>query len=147
MESRMSWVHIADPVERKRAQQRHADQRRAARDADKIRARNAAAYQKNREREIARSLAWHAANKGRVAARSAARRALIAKRAVQWADLELISDIYSLAAIYNAAGILVDVDHQCPLRGRYVSGLHTHENLTVLPRSVNRSKNNRFIPE
>lgn len=60
-------------------------------------------------------------------------------------DLDLIDDIYSLAAILRAhGGIKVDVDHEVPLRGRKVSGLHTHHNLRLLDSTQNKSKSNRF---
>lgn len=36
----------------------------------------------------------------------------------------------------------MSVDHEIPLRGRLVSGLHVLENLRVIPRSDNQKKSN-----
>ncbi len=41
-------------------------------------------------------------------------------------------------------GIPHEVDHDLPLNGKYVSGLHVFENLRVVTRNQNRTKSNRF---
>jgi len=41
-------------------------------------------------------------------------------------------------------GIEFEVDHQIPLRGKHVSGLHVWNNLQVIPLVVNRRKSNRY---
>lgn len=43
----------------------------------------------------------------------------------------------------NSSGFKWHVDHIIPLNGRDVSGLHTWNNLQVIPASVNLSKGNR----
>ena len=55
-----------------------------------------------------------------------------------------IQAIYALADTYRKAGIDCEVDHHYPLKGKRVCGLHTHQNLTILTKSANRSKGNRF---
>ncbi len=42
-------------------------------------------------------------------------------------------------------GIQYEVDHIIPLQGEMVSGLHVHNNLQILTRSKNRSKQNKIV--
>ena len=41
-------------------------------------------------------------------------------------------------------GIKWHVDHIIPLQGKLVSGLHTVENLQVIPAKINMRKGNRY---
>jgi len=66
------------------------------------------------------------------------------RRATPWADKALISDIYKYARIMRQHGVDCHVDHEVPLRGKMVSGLHTHENLTVILAEQNVRKNAKF---
>lgn len=60
-------------------------------------------------------------------------------------DLWLLSEAYSLAAFRSKIfGFQWDVDHIIPLRGKIVSGLHTIENIQVIPAITNRKKSNSF---
>jgi len=116
-------------------------------------------YEANAEHASARSRAWHAANPEKDAATkqrfltnnpgianayAAKRRAALLKQTPPWADHDAIEAMYALAAIYRDFGHDVHVDHEVPLRGRKVSGLHVHHNLQVIPAAVNQSKSNRF---
>lgn len=67
------------------------------------------------------------------------RRLAIDQRTPAWADLEKIKAVYR-----EARKLGLTVDHTIPLRGETVSGLHVHNNLQMLPGSVNSSKGNKF---
>lgn len=98
----------------------------------------------NPERTKANAAAWRQANKATVCDYAAAYRFASKRAACPWADRDLIKDIYKLASVYREFGHDVHVDHEIPLRGKLVSGLHTHDNLQLLPSSINRSKSNHF---
>lgn len=80
-------------------------------------------------------------NRGRVAALAAKYRAAKLKATPTWADLEAMRLIYERA---SAEGM--EVDHEIPLQGKLVCGLHVPNNLRILPRSENRKKSAKFDP-
>jgi len=45
-----------------------------------------------------------------------------------------------------STGMKWEADHILPLQGKLVSGLHVWNNCQVIPRSVNRSKGNKYTP-
>lgn len=62
-----------------------------------------------------------------------------------WANQEKISEIYRQSQeISSMSGIPHDVDHEIPLQGKYVCGLHVETNLRIIPASENRQKRNKF---
>ena len=61
-----------------------------------------------------------------------------------WADKEAIAGMYQLAAIFNSTGINLHVDHIVPLKRSKVCGLHTEDNLRLLPATENITKGNRY---
>lgn len=64
----------------------------------------------------------------------------IGPRQPKWADRKKIVEIYKQAKLLGRT-----VDHILPLRGKSVSGLHVHNNLQILPHSVNFSKGNQVM--
>lgn len=102
----------------------------------------------NRDKAKAGLLAWRAANADHVRCVGLVyrnqRRAALLNRTPAWADLDAIKVIYQDAAEFRAAGLEVDVDHEIPLQGEFVSGLHVPQNLRVCLSSFNRSKSNMY---
>lgn len=67
------------------------------------------------------------------------------QRTPAWADLEKIDTVYELATfLTDETGEQWHVDHEIPLRGKRVSGLHVYENLRPLRASDNIRKSNKF---
>lgn len=92
---------------------------------------------------------WRAAapERRRVAerARGALRRATERKQTPPWADLSAIRSVYADAVrVSLETGVEHHVDHDLPLRGRLVSGLHVAANLRIIPAIENLRKRNRF---
>lgn len=76
---------------------------------------------------------------------AAKRRAARLRRTPPWADEAAIRAIYARArALTVETGIEHHVDHEVPLQGRLVSGLHVEHNLQILTGSENSRKRNRF---
>lgn len=94
---------------------------------------------------------WGLANRDRRAATLAKRRAGKLKRTPGWLtpeDFELIAFVYEMArALTEATGVPHHVDHELPLQGEFVSGLHVPDNLQILTASENTSKANKWVPE
>jgi hypothetical protein len=66
-------------------------------------------------------------------------------RMAPWADAKAIRAIYAEAKrLTRETGLPHHVDHQIPLQGEFVSGLHVHNNLQILPGSENIKKRNRY---
>lgn len=65
----------------------------------------------------------------------------IVERTPSWADLDIIREFYSNCPKgYH-------VDHEIPLRGRLISGLHVIENLRYIKAEDNRVKSNKYTIE
>ena len=103
---------------------------------------------KNLENHNARNREWNAKNKDKRAFYQAKRRAAQMQRTPNWVteDEKLrINALYSVAAMYTReSGEEWHVDHQIPLQGKLVSGLHVYANLTVIRGSENVKKSNKF---
>lgn len=92
--------------------------------------------EQRREEERQRALRQFSDNK---------RRASLLNRTPPWADLEAMRAIYAEAQRRTReTGIPHHVDHEIPLQGERVSGLHVANNLQILPGSENSRKKNRF---
>jgi hypothetical protein len=73
-------------------------------------------------------------------AKEAKRRAEILQRTPEWVDLDAIRKFYMGCPKGH------HVDHELPLKGRLVSGLHVLGNLQYLPADENVRKHNKFTP-
>lgn len=66
------------------------------------------------------------------------------QRVPPWVDKEAIAAIYKEARrVSMVTGVPHHVDHVIPLAGKFVSGLHVHTNLAIVPAAVNLKKYNR----
>jgi excisionase family DNA binding protein len=100
----------------------------------------------NRNRRIARQ-AKLSEVRLQVAEASAIFRASRAKRLPAWADRIAIRAVYAEARrLTDAHNVTYHVDHVVPLHGALVSGLHIENNLQILRKFDNQSKNNRWEP-
>ena len=100
----------------------------------------------NKEAVRSKNAAYTRNNKDLVNARTAARRAARARATPAWANADDIRQIYEIAAVLSRSGVKFHVDHEVPLRGKTVCGLHVETNLRVIPAYLNIAKHNRFWP-
>lgn len=104
--------------------------------------------EQNLEREKQRLRLWAQENKARCREKNAERRARKGHATPAWADLAAIAEIYAECARVSAeTGIPHEVDHIIPLKGETVCGLHVHQNLRIVTRTVNRRKCHRLESE
>jgi hypothetical protein len=88
---------------------------------------------------------WFDTNPGKRAAYCTKYNADKLQRTPTWADHDKINEFYKQAAIATVErGEIIQVDHIIPLKGKLVSGLHTHDNLQLLTKKQNRKKSNNF---
>jgi formate-dependent nitrite reductase cytochrome c552 subunit len=100
---------------------------------------------KNAEHDKAKSREWQLANREKTIAGIARYEAGKDKRTPPWADHAAIDAIYSRCREVSAeTGVEHHVDHEIPLHGRRVSGLHVPANLRVIPAVDNKKKSNSF---
>ena len=104
-----------------------------------------AAHQEDLKR---RRLNYYEKNKAAFVARTVKRNAQQHKAMPKWANEFFIEEAYRLAELRSkVTGIRWSVDHIVPLMGKTVCGLHTHDNLRVIPHKQNLSKGNRYWPD
>ena len=135
-----------------------ASRRCMACDKIKVKVRNAAnpektklikkaEYDKNRDRILAQKREYRQANKDKVNALAKAYKVNKIRRLPKWIGKEemwLIKEAYALAKLRtHIHGFSWHVDHVVPLQGELVSGLHTPENLQVIPWMETIKKKNK----
>lgn len=137
-------------LEKVREQSRRHAQEARRRDPEKKRAINKASYERNKDKALAKAKLYREANHGAIIARNAARKKHVRKATPQWADTELIRSLYEAVYWLNKGSEMFDLnvtfhlDHEVPLRGKDVSGLHTEANLRIIEATANMSKGNRW---
>lgn len=129
---------------------------------EKVAAQNKRYAERHPDKLVAKTLRWkinnperaaevsrnsRIKNAGRVQANKAKYRAAKTNRTPKWlskTDLFEMQCIYTYRTALQAIGLNYEVDHIIPLQGKSVSGLHTPDNLQVIPTKQNRLKNNRY---
>ena len=90
-------------------------------------------------------IGWSKKNRGKCNAYFSAYKHSKRNATPKWADKEEIKKIYEAADFMTRyTGILHHVDHIYPLKGKTVTGLHTHTNLRVIPAKLNQQKSNKI---
>lgn len=97
--------------------------------------------QKNYPSIAARMRQYNQKNRGLITALAAKYRASKLKATPPWANLNAIRAIYE-----EASRLGMEVDHDIPLQGKIVCGLHVESNLKIRPMSENRRKSSKFNP-
>jgi hypothetical protein len=104
-------------------------------------------YARNREHCSERQNAWRRAHPEHRISDNLNRRVAHRNATPAWANLFFIDEIYALARLRTkllTGGVKWSVDHVIPLRSKTVCGLHTHDNLRVVPALLNVRKGNRL---
>lgn len=78
-------------------------------------------------------------------AKWAKRRADRLRATPSWHDPVKVRSLYLQAGRMRRAGHDVHVDHVIPLRGKFVCGLHVHNNLRIIPATENIAKGAKLI--
>ena len=107
---------------------------------EKIKAYNKAYQQEHKEKIKAYDKAYKQENRERCRSWEAKRRSAKLNRTPAFANLDNIKQIY-----YHCPKNKV-VDHEIPLQGKIVSGLHVETNLQYITSSENCAKSNKFEP-
>lgn len=145
--------------------QRHYDAAQAWRRANpqRVKELRAANHAKNRTRRNLESAAYRAKfgerwrdikanyrhnNRGKENAGTAWRRARMLEATPRWANPFFMEEAYRLAELRTKMlGFKWHVDHIVPLKSKKVCGLHTENNLQVIPGIENLRKSNTHWPD
>lgn len=136
----------ANWYQRNRGKKLAADKARRLANLAEFLRRERESYRRHKPARAKRLQAWAARNPERIVLYAALRRAALLNRTPGWltdADFEQMRGMYAFAALLSReTGQPHHVDHELPLRGRLVSGLHVPANLRVITASENLSKSN-----
>lgn len=134
-----NWA-LANPEKVKYSQKKWA-----ASDKVKVKRRRDRWETRNRDKVRAARSAYKKAHPAIYAAAQSKRRLRVKQQCPIWTNSEKIQAIYAEAVRLTAeTGIKHHVDHEIPLRGRLISGLHVDTNLRAIPATVNMRKYNKF---
>ena len=118
---------------------------RAAVNRDKNRAARKAWETRNPMAALESFKRYRERNRPKIRARLAVSKEGRDMRRVLWANQDAINEIYRQAELMTrATGRLHVVDHEIPLQGREVSGLHVETNLRVIEHHENARKHNSW---
>lgn len=102
----------------------------------------------NAEKKRADSLTWARNNKAKANMKTARRKASLMRATPKWSDESKVKEFYFAADFLGmVTGEWYHVDHVVPLSNKLVCGLHSEQNLQVLPASDNLRKSNRRWPD
>jgi hypothetical protein len=102
----------------------------------------------NKQACLTRMAEWKRAHPECRTADNLSRRLTHKNATPQWANEFFIAEAYDLArerTTGQTCAVDWSVDHEIPLRNPLVCGLHTHQNLRVIPALDNVRKGNRFV--
>ena len=136
-------------MEQKRAVDRRCYQKKKAERPEALLAKAKRFRDRNPEQHQAWNVAWRERHwqelKPRYVEYTRARQAQVLRAMPPWANRDAITAVYEEAARKTLeTGIEHHVDHEIPLRGKLVSGLHVHTNLKAIPARENLKKGNRY---
>lgn len=115
---------------------------------EKARAKSRKYTAKNPGRSTASTRAYYKANPHKATAKVARYEAQKLKATSAWRNDFFIEEAYHLAGLRTkCTGFKWEVDHIVPLNSNIVCGLHTEQNMQVIPARVNNSKGNRHWPD
>ena len=102
-------------------------------------------YHSNPEKVGEYQKKWRQNNPEKAAAYTERRYISLNDRTPAWANMTKIKAIYlERDRLNNEAGyIKYHVDHEIPIQGEFISGLHVENNLQILTATENHSKGNR----
>lgn len=144
--AKAAW-EAANPEKVKAYTQRVQAKWRAA-NRDLARARVLASHRKKPEYYRQTTADWAKANPHLARAKYKAYMTRKRQAIPGWANEFFIEEAYHLAQLRSAmTGFVWHVDHIVPLTSPIVCGLHTHDNLQVIPGVLNISKGNRYWPD
>jgi hypothetical protein len=123
---------------------REKSQKWTALNRDKYLERKTIANDKRSDKNRQYAAEWRRKHPSRKNAIESVRRAACRQQTPSWADQDQIVMWYEVANVLSRGGVKFHVDHIFPLRGKDVCGLHSQDNMQVLPCHLNLKKGNRL---
>ena len=134
--------YMSNPDNKKRKQQYGKDWYAKNRDNKLKQNRNWFLANKDKHKELRTN--WYKNNKHRVYANYHKRKRALNKQMPKWYQHDKVLSVFKKAISMRQQKKDVSVDHVIPLQGKFVSGLHVHTNLKIIPHKENCGKQNRI---